>query len=226
MKAVTLVITTEGSQWWDSAALTWAEFLRWLRWLGECDLMEPLEEEVILLMLHMLDLRDPIELGELGGECWKQKQNNSGYLWLDVKLSTSFDGSESKTFLNIQVYDKVLLKLEIMQGQVWNNKWHLFYKCKMNNIYGDILVRSSTHYCYQIPLHPWWPVRWPEAGCGGHYTAYTGAPWSPVGAWSLSANSPHGPSIQIHYLKTSTSILAMTKIHIQMSTQVSNQLLM
>lgn len=48
--------------------------------------MEPLEEEVILLMLHMLDLRDPIELGELGGECWKQKQNNSGYLWLDVKL--------------------------------------------------------------------------------------------------------------------------------------------
>lgn len=73
--------------------------------------MEPLEEEVILLMLHMLDLRDPIELGELGGECWKQKQNNSGYLWLDVKISTSFDGSESKAFLNIQVYDKVLFKL-------------------------------------------------------------------------------------------------------------------
>lgn len=144
MKAVTLVITTEGSQWWDSAALTWAEFLRWLRWLGECDLMEPLEEEVILLMLHMLDLRDPIELGELGGECWKQKQNNSGYLWLDVKLSTSFDGSESKAFLNIQVYDKVLFKLEIMQGQVWNNKWHLFYKCKMNKIWRHTCEKFHT----------------------------------------------------------------------------------
>lgn len=68
--------------------------------------MEPLEEEVILLMLHMLDLRDPIELGELGGECWKQKQNNSGYLWWDVKFSTSFDDSENKLFLNIHVYKK------------------------------------------------------------------------------------------------------------------------
>lgn len=57
----------------STPALTWAEFRRWLRWLGECDFKEPLEEEVILLMLHMLDLRDPIELGELGGECWKQK---------------------------------------------------------------------------------------------------------------------------------------------------------
>ena len=47
--------------------LTWegALCLKW--WLGECDLLEPLEELLMLLMLHMLDLRDPRELGELGG---------------------------------------------------------------------------------------------------------------------------------------------------------------
>lgn len=42
-------------------------------WLGEWDFEEPLDELLILLMLHIEDLREPKELGELGGDgCCKQ----------------------------------------------------------------------------------------------------------------------------------------------------------
>lgn len=68
--------------------------------------MEPLEEEVILLMLHMLDLRDPIELGELGGECCEK-----------------------------------------------------FHTLLLSNPFTSMMTCSLA-----------------GGGCGGHYTAYTGAP--------------------------------------------------
>ena len=48
---------------WDAARVR-----KW--WLGLWDLLEPLEELLILEMLHMLDFREPRELGELGGD-WK-----------------------------------------------------------------------------------------------------------------------------------------------------------
>jgi hypothetical protein len=42
-------------------------------WFGEwCDLVLPLEELLSELILHMLDLRDPRELGLLGG-VWKDQ---------------------------------------------------------------------------------------------------------------------------------------------------------
>ena len=54
---------------WESSTVVTCEAVRLCKvWLGECDLEEPLEELLILLMLHMDDLREPSELGELGGE--------------------------------------------------------------------------------------------------------------------------------------------------------------
>lgn len=138
-----------------AAALTWAEFRRWLRWLGEWDFIEPLEEEVMLLMLHMLDLRDPIELGELGGECWKQKSHHGHssfknanqihvfqhhYMALKkmVHLNIHLSRANQSFYAGIGVSKWMILVIYIEEWPPLNCFW-------------DILVKSSTHYCCQSP---------------------------------------------------------------------------
>jgi len=49
-----------------------------LLWHGLCDCADPLLELAILLILHMLDLREPMELGELGGD-WKRIEKKTSY---------------------------------------------------------------------------------------------------------------------------------------------------
>lgn len=50
---------------------------------------EPLEELLILLMLHMDDLREPRELGELGGEgCCRKMVHSEEQLLIMLPLQT------------------------------------------------------------------------------------------------------------------------------------------